>query len=106
MAVAVYLRVSTEEQRERQSIATQREFAAKYCDLHSLPVYELYADDGVTGTIPVGKRASGNRLLADAKQGKFDQVLVFKLDRLGRETSLILDAVKELKNCGVRGPLE
>ena len=31
MAVAVYLRVSTEEQRERQSIATQREFGERYC---------------------------------------------------------------------------
>lgn len=28
MPVAVYLRVSTEEQRERQSIDTQRDFAA------------------------------------------------------------------------------
>src|SRR5579862_4384321 len=102
MAVGIYVRVSTEEQRERQSIVAQREFAAKFCDLHSLPVYETYADDGVSGTIPVGKRAGGNRLLADAKQGKFEQLLVFKLDRLGRETSLILEAVKELKNCGVR----
>jgi hypothetical protein len=31
MAVALYLRVSTEEQRERQSIATQNDFALRYC---------------------------------------------------------------------------
>jgi hypothetical protein len=31
--VAIYLRVSTEEQPERQSIDTQREFGAKYRDL-------------------------------------------------------------------------
>ena len=30
MPVAVYLRVSTEEQRERQSIQTQRDFAQRY----------------------------------------------------------------------------
>jgi DNA invertase Pin-like site-specific DNA recombinase len=36
MPVALYLRVSTEEQRERQSIATQREFAERYCALHQL----------------------------------------------------------------------
>ena len=38
MPVALYLRVSTEEQRERQSIATQREFAERYCSLHQLVV--------------------------------------------------------------------
>jgi DNA invertase Pin-like site-specific DNA recombinase len=31
MPVALYLRVSTEDQREHQSIATQREFAERYC---------------------------------------------------------------------------
>jgi DNA invertase Pin-like site-specific DNA recombinase len=36
MPVALYLRVSTEEQRQRQSIATQREFAERYCALHQL----------------------------------------------------------------------
>lgn len=38
MAVGVYVRVSTEEQRERQSIATQREWAVRYCELHQLAV--------------------------------------------------------------------
>src|SRR5579863_9619174 len=37
MAVGIYVRVSTEEQRERQSILTQREFGLRYCDLHQLP---------------------------------------------------------------------
>jgi site-specific DNA recombinase len=49
--VAIYVRVSTEEQRERQSILTQREFAERYCELHKLAVYRIYADDGVSGTL-------------------------------------------------------
>ena len=52
MAIAIYCRVSTEEQRERQSIATQREFAERYCDLHKLAVFRVYSDDGVSGTAP------------------------------------------------------
>ena len=96
MAVAVYLRVSTEEQRERQSIITQRDFAARYCDLHQLSIYAEYADDGVTGTAPLEKRPAGIRLLEDARRHKFDQLLVFKLDRLGREARHILNAVAEL----------
>jgi len=53
MPVALYLRVSTEEQRERQSIATQREFAERYCALHQVHVSTVYADDGVSGTAPL-----------------------------------------------------
>jgi len=102
MAVGVYLRVSTEEQRERQSIATQRDFGVRYCDLHQMPVYETYSDDGLSGTIPLELRPAGIRLLNDARQRKFEQLLVFKLDRLGRDTRLILNAVAELEKYGVR----
>lgn len=102
MAVAIYVRVSTEEQRERQSILTQREFADRYCALHSLSVYRVYADDGVSGTVPLEQRDEGSQILADAKLGKFNQLLIYKLDRLGRETRLILNAVAELEKLGVR----
>ena len=63
MVVAVYVRVSTEEQRERQSIVTQREFGFRYCDLHQLPVFETYADDGVSGTIPLELRPAESACL-------------------------------------------
>ena len=82
MAVALYLRVSTEEQRERQSIATQLDFALRYCALHQLTIHQTYADDGVSGTVPVELRPLGARLLEDARQHQFNQLLVFKLDRL------------------------
>src|SRR5258708_7735621 len=102
MAVAVYLRVSTEEQRERQSIATQRDFAKRYCELHQLEVFRVYSEEGVSGTIALDRRPEGAQLLADAQQHKFDQILIYKLDRLGRETRLILNAVAELEKLGVR----
>jgi len=102
MAVGVYVRVSTEEQRERQSIVTQREFGSRYCDLHELPIHETYADDGVSGTVALESRPGGIRLLEAARQHKFDQLLVYKLDRLGRDTRLILNAVAELEKHGVR----
>ena len=102
MPVAVYVRVSTEEQLERQSIATQREFGERYCQLHKLAVYRVYADDGVSGTVPLEQRPDGGQILGDGRLGKFDQLLVYKLDRLGRETRLILNAVAELEKLGVR----
>jgi site-specific DNA recombinase len=102
MSVAIYLRVSTEEQRERQSIATQREFGERYTQLHGLAVYRVYADDGVSGTVPLEQRPEGKQILRDSKHGRFDQLLVYKLDRLGRETRLILNAVADLEKRGVR----
>jgi site-specific DNA recombinase len=102
MAVAIYCRVSTEEQRERQSILTQREFGDRYTALHNLAVFRVYADDGISGTVPLEQRSEGRQVLKDARLGKFNQLLIYKLDRLGRETRLILNAVAELEKLGVR----
>ena len=102
MPVDIYVRVSTEEQRERQSIAAQREFGERYTQLHDLIVHRIYADNGVSGTVPLEKRPEASQMLLDARQRKFDQLLVFRLDRLGRDTRLILNAVDELEKCGVR----
>src|SRR5207249_3431243 len=78
------------------------DFAERYCALHEIPVHDFYADDGVTGTIPLEQREQGARLLDDARAKKFDTVLIFKLDRLGRDPRLILNAVKELEDLGVQ----
>src|SRR5260370_15133406 len=98
----LYLRVSTDQQRERQSISTQREFAERYCQLHNIPIYRFYADDGVSGTIALEARPDARTMLEHARAGNFDQLLVYRLDRLGRETRLILNAVAELEKYGVR----
>jgi site-specific DNA recombinase len=100
MPVALYLRVSTEEQRERQSIATQREFAERYCALHEISVSAVYADDGVSGTVPLHLRPAGTRILPDARLRRFDQLLAYCLDRLGRDTRLSLET--ELERWGAR----
>src|SRR5579883_96881 len=102
MKAALYLRVSTEEQREKQSIATQRTFAESYCAANNISVYAWYEDDGVSGMIPLDLRLAGSRLLADARAGKFDTILVYRLDRFGREPRLILNAVNDLESLGIQ----
>jgi site-specific DNA recombinase len=99
--VALYLRVSSEEQRERETIDIQREFLEQYRELYGLEVAEVYADDGVSGTIPLHERLEGRRLLEDAREGKFQTVLVYKLDRLGRSLLVIVDAHDRLETSGV-----
>jgi site-specific DNA recombinase len=102
MKVATYARVSSEDQQERKTIENQIEFAAKYCDLHQLNVMESYKDDGITGTIPLEMREAGRRVLEDAKARKYDLLLIYRLDRLGRSARIILNAVYELKQYGVK----
>ena len=85
--LALLLRVSSEEQRDRETIEIQREFLQEYCRLYGLEVVQIYADDGVSGTIPLHERPEGRRLLEDAKEGKFSTLLVYRLDRLGRSPS-------------------
>ena len=99
--VALYLRVSSEEQRDRETIEIQRDFLEQYCNLHELEVTDVYEDNGVSGTIPVHERPEGRRLIEDAKEGGFGAVLVYRLDRLGRSLLVIVDAHDRLEEAGV-----
>lgn len=99
--VALYLRVSSDEQRERESIKTQREFFEQYSELYGLEVTEIYADDGISGTIPLHERPEGRRLLEDARAENFETLLVYRLDRLGRSLLVIVDAAERLEITGV-----
>ena len=99
---AVYCRVSSEYQQERQTIKSQVDFAEKYCELNNIRIIKMYCDDGVTGTMPMQDRPAGADVLADAKAGKFPMLLIFKLDRLGRSTRVILNAVHDLDGLGVK----
>ena len=92
---------SSEEQRERETIEIQREFLQEYCRLYALEVVQIYADDGVSGTVPLHERPEGRRLLEDAKEGKFSTLLVYRLDRLGRSLLVTVDAHDRLQACGV-----
>ena len=98
---ALYLRVSSEEQRERETIEIQREFLEQYRELYQLEVAGVYLDDGVSGTVALHERLEGQRLLADAREGKFGAVLVYRLDRLGRSLLVIVDAHDRLQEAGV-----
>ncbi|WP_084146894.1 recombinase family protein [Paenibacillus wynnii] len=100
--VAVYARVSSDDQQERETIENQVEFAEKYCELHKMNIVEWYKDDGVTGTIGLDQRDQGKRLLEEAKSGRFHTVLIYNMKRLGRKARVTLDAIYQLEEHGVK----
>lgn len=96
--VALYMRVSTEDQADRGTIEAQRDFLRQFANLYQLPVAGEYADDGVTGTLPLGARPEGQRLLQDAEAGAFGCVIVYRLTRLGRSLKALTDAHETLSH--------
>lgn len=101
-SVGPYLRVSTDEQKRNETIKNQQEFLTRYCDLHGINAVDWYLDDGESGTIPIGLRTAGSRLVEDARTGRISTVLILKLDRLGRDPRQILNAIYDLEALGLR----
>jgi DNA invertase Pin-like site-specific DNA recombinase len=60
---------------------------------------EVYVDRGISGT--KDKRPSLDRLIKDARMGKFSILIVHSIDRLGRSTKHLLNLLDELRHYGV-----
>lgn len=65
------------------------------------PLVGIYRDEGISGTIPFEDRPDGKRLLEDARQKKFNVVLVYKVDRLGRADVVSHISLHHLETLGV-----
>lgn len=96
LRIAIYARVSTEEQAEYgYSIDAQLDTLRAYCNMHQKTIVGEYVDRGVSGKSIEG-RYELQKLLRDAKQGLFDEVLVWKINRISRRTIDLLKIVEEL----------
>lgn len=78
-----YSRYSTDLQNER-SIEDQEALIRKYASVNGLSLVRLYSDAAQSGASILG-RDGLLQLLADAKSGAFDVVIVEELDRLSRD---------------------
>ncbi|PKG24279.1 recombinase family protein [Niallia nealsonii] len=99
--VAIYGRVSTEEQAEHgYSIDAQLDTLQTYCKMHQKIVYKEYVDRGISGKSMEG-RYELQRLLLDAKNKEFDEVIVWKINRISRRTIDLLKIVDDLNRYGI-----
>lgn len=98
--IVAYLRVSTEGQTEKYGLDLQRNKINEYCEKNGIVIDEWYVDGGFTGANT--DRPALVKLLIDARSGAVGKVLVYKLDRISRDTVDTLNIVcKELKACNV-----
>lgn len=97
---ALYLRVSSREQREEgASLDEQREMLTRYAGRHNLSITTIYEEDA--STWKSGRRDEFSRMVEDAYQGKFQRILVQKLDRFARTQREIHTTIDKLEQAGV-----
>jgi DNA invertase Pin-like site-specific DNA recombinase len=94
---ALYVRVST----DGQTVDNQRLALEAVCEQRGWQVAHIYSDNGVSGAKGRNQRPGLDALLKDAARARFDVVLSWALDRLGRSLIDLLDTLNELEAAGV-----
>jgi len=101
LRVAAYCRVSTDAKEQELSYASQiRSYSELISQHENWEMVDVYADLAASGT-KIEKRDDFNRMMADARKGKMDRILVKSISRFARNTKDCLAALRELSQHGV-----
>jgi DNA invertase Pin-like site-specific DNA recombinase len=98
MRAALYLRVSTT---DTQTTENQRMALAKVAQHRGWEIVQTYEDAGISGAKGRDKRPAFDRMLKDAVRGRFDVLMVWSIDRLGRSVLHVANAMAEMNAAGV-----
>ena len=93
--VAIYVRIST----GSQTVENQERELLAHCQRQGWQVFKVYRDRGFSGA--VADRPALKEMMADARLKKFDLLAVWKIDRLARSISHLLEVLTELKGLGI-----
>lgn len=99
--VACYCRVSTTSADQIHSLESQESYFRSY--LNGMPdweLYEIYADEGITGT-STRKRQAFRAMMHDAWQGKFQRIITKEVSRFSRNILDTIAYTRELKGIGI-----
>jgi DNA invertase Pin-like site-specific DNA recombinase len=99
MALYGYLRVSTAEQADGTSLASQEAVLHRRAADRGASVVRMFTDAGVSGSVPLGERPAGGEMLGCLQPG--DVIVAAKLNRLFRSAADALSTVEALKARGV-----
>lgn len=92
--IATYSRVSTDDQK----VDMQLDALRQYAQIKGVETYREYIDH-ISGAKE--SRPALNEMLADARRGKFNVLVVWKIDRLGRSVAHLLSILTELQTLGI-----
>jgi DNA invertase Pin-like site-specific DNA recombinase len=94
---ALYVRVSTDHQSVENQVRELKEVAER----RGWTVVEVYRDAGISGAKGRDQRPGLDAMLKDASRRKFDVVMAWAIDRLGRSLKDLLGTIDHLKEVGV-----
>ena len=94
---ALYVRVST----DRQTVENQELQLRQVAERRGWEVIEVYSDAGLSGAKDRKQRPGLDQMLSDASRGKFDVVMAWAIDRVGRSLIDLLGTIQHLEACGV-----
>jgi DNA invertase Pin-like site-specific DNA recombinase len=94
---AIYVRVSTDKQTVENQLRELRQIAER----RGWEVVEEYHDAGISGAKGRKDRPGLDRMLKDAQRRRFDVVMAWAIDRLGRSLIDLLGTIQTLDACGV-----
>jgi len=94
---AIYVRVST----DRQTVENQLRELRQIAERRGWEVVKEYGDSGISGSRGRNDRPGLDEMLRDAQRRRFDIVMAWAIDRLGRSLIDLLDTIQQLENCGV-----
>ena len=98
--MACYCRVSTGKVEQIESLANQEAYFKDYAKRNNYLLHKIYADKGISGK-QMKNRVEFQKMLVDARQGKFDILAVKDISRFARNTLDFLEAFRELKNMNI-----
>ena len=102
MRAALYARVSSEERVEGYSIDAQRRAIDTLIQDKQWNTYGTYIDEGKSArTDNINRRPAFKQMIGDALAGKFDVLVVHKLDRFSRNLRITLEYFDKLSKAGV-----
>src|SRR5262245_43974938 len=96
---ALYVRVSTDAQTVENQVRELRRVAKG----RGWDVVEVYKDAGISGAKGRNGRPGLDAMLADASRRKFDILMAWAIDRMGRSLSDLLGTIQHLEACGPAG---
>jgi DNA invertase Pin-like site-specific DNA recombinase len=94
---ALYTRVSTDRQTVENQVTALRQIAER----RGWEVIEQYSDARISGAKGRNQRPGLDAMLKDAQRRKFDVVMAWAIDRLGRSLIDLLGTIQTLEACGV-----
>ena len=95
--VAIYIRVSTADQaREGFSLGEQLDRLEKMCEYKGYKIYKVYEDAGISAK-DTEHRPAFKQMMKDMREGKFQVIVSYKLDRLTRSIHDLEKIIKEIE---------